>query len=313
MRKTTLKFENYSSSFMGYIGQNANFEVPGHAFGDNGVLVAVDADLVDKIKAAVMARQPAMVITTIGDFDDGIDLPATPYRKINPVGTSAPGATNDEIEYYCIGSLWIDIAASPKETYVCVDATEGAAVWVGTVHPSVLMAPEKSPVNAASATGVLTTNETLVADGDTVTIGETVYTFKTALSTEPAVPYEVLIGADTVAQMANLALAVNGGAGEGINYATGTVAHPDVSGEVDGTDFTVTRLPAGAAGNLVAKADDSVNLDWDGDGEVLTGGIDGTVGVANEICEDGTYLYLCIADNDVSHTNWRRISMGSAY
>jgi hypothetical protein len=159
--------------------------------------------------------------------------------------------------------------------------------------PTILQLPEKTPVNAVASTGtltsggtnptdqakaigVLTSNESLVADGETVTIGETVYAFKTALTTDPAtVPNEVLIGANYTEQMHNLYLAIMGETGEGTNYSTGTVAHADVvSSDVDTAAITVTAREFGAAGNLIAKGTDSTNLDWDGTGGYLTGGLD---------------------------------------
>lgn len=39
----------------------------------------------------------------------------------------APGVTDDEAAGYEVGSLWIDTVA--EEAYVCIDASEGAAVW----------------------------------------------------------------------------------------------------------------------------------------------------------------------------------------
>lgn len=125
-----------------------------------------------------------------------------------------------------------------------------------------------------AATGVLTSDTTLPADGDEVTIGSIVYVAKTALTTDPAtVPYEVLIGANTDEFLANLKAAINGEAGEGTLYGEGTVAHPDVTcGAVAANAVTVTAIVAGLAGNSIAKAEDSAHLDWDGAGATLTGG-----------------------------------------
>lgn len=44
--------------------------------------------------------------------------------------TVAPDADNDTTEGYTVGSIWIDIVG--KETYRCVDASEGAANWQKT-------------------------------------------------------------------------------------------------------------------------------------------------------------------------------------
>ena len=48
--------------------------------------------------------------------------------KYNPDATTAPGVTNDVDEGYSVGSIWINI--STDQAYVCVDTTDGAAVWL---------------------------------------------------------------------------------------------------------------------------------------------------------------------------------------
>jgi hypothetical protein len=125
-----------------------------------------------------------------------------------------------------------------------------------------------------SASAVLTSDNTQVTAGKKVTIGEIIYTFVSALTTDPAaIPYEVLIGADADTTLGNLKAAINGEAGEGTKYGTGTVAHPDVTcGAVTAHAVTVTAKVAGLAGNLIAKAEDDDHLDWDGTGGFLTGG-----------------------------------------
>lgn len=45
----------------------------------------------------------------------------------------------------------------------------------------------------------------------------------------------------------------------------------------------------------------------------LITGVDGTIGVANEIASDATYLYVCLAANTIADANWRRIAVGSVY
>ena len=43
------------------------------------------------------------------------------------------------------------------------------------------------------------------------------------------------------------------------------------------------------------------------------GAINGTVGVANEICADESYIYHSVGANTVADANWRRIDRGEAY
>ena len=113
------------------------------------------------------------------------------------------------------------------------------------------------------ATGTLTSTGTAPSDGDTVTIGSTVYTFKTAL-TEPAEPYEVLIGISAAVALDNLKSAINAEeGGGGVTYGDGTVAHPTVEATTNGnTTQVVQALSAGSAGNDIATTENSSQLAW---------------------------------------------------
>lgn len=130
----------------------------------------------------------------------------------------------------------------------------------------------------AKATGTLTSDATNVADGATVTVGTRVYTFVTALTestpeTEP-VADEVLIGADAAASLDNLKSAINGSAGEGTTYSTGTVAHADViaTTNTDTTQVVEAKL-SGTAGNSIATTETSTHLSWGA--ATLASGADG--------------------------------------
>jgi predicted RecA/RadA family phage recombinase len=112
------------------------------------------------------------------------------------------------------------------------------------------------------ASGTITSDATAPGDGDTVTIGSTVYTFKTAL-TSPAEPFEVLIGVSAAVALDNLKSAINATAGEGTTYATGTTAHPSVTATTNtNTTQVVEALAAGAAGNDIATTETSSHLAW---------------------------------------------------
>ncbi len=51
--------------------------------------------------------------------------------KTNLSAAVAPGATDDSAAGYAVGSVWIDTTGD--KTYVCVDATATAAVWIGAI------------------------------------------------------------------------------------------------------------------------------------------------------------------------------------
>lgn len=111
------------------------------------------------------------------------------------------------------------------------------------------------------AESVVTANT--IVDGSQITIGAITYTFKTALSSGPAVAYEVLIGGSDAVALDNLKLAINAGAGIGTNYSTGTVAHPDVvaTDNADTTQKVVARVP-GTAANSKATTSLDATLSW---------------------------------------------------
>lgn len=123
---------------------------------------------------------------------------------------------------------------------------------------------------------------------------------------------DVLIGADAEAAIDNLVLAITGGAGAGTNYGTGTVAHTTVTAaKATASTMTVTAKTKGVAGNSIATTTTADHCSFGA--AHLAAGVDGTVGVANETCADGSYLYHCIADNTIADANWRRITLGTAY
>ena len=65
-------------------------------------------------------------------FDSSYDqnnpnLPLKSRRSI--VIAAAPTADNDITQDFGVGCLWHDTSVSPIDVYVCVDNTDGAAVW----------------------------------------------------------------------------------------------------------------------------------------------------------------------------------------
>lgn len=196
-------------------------------------------------------------------------------KKLHVVGTLA--FTND----YETGGLVADFAAagvrafeSPKFMLIPTflgfnfqfvpvnNSTDGKVKIFGTAGD-------------VAASGTLTSDATAPSDGDTVTIGSTVYTFKTALSTGPTVAFEVLIGASAAASLDNLKSAINLTAGIGTTYSTGTTIHPTVSATTN-TDTTqlVVAKTSGTGGNSIATTEASSHLSWGA--STLASGADAT-------------------------------------
>lgn len=68
-----------------------------------------------------------MSLPAVGDVWVELGAPGV-FHKWN--NTTAPGVTNDIDEGYSVGSTWIDTTAD--KAYVCLDVTDGAAVWTET-------------------------------------------------------------------------------------------------------------------------------------------------------------------------------------
>jgi hypothetical protein len=166
-----------------------------------------------------------------------------------------------------------------------------------------------------AASAVLTSDETAVTDGSTVTVNDVTYTFKTALTTDPAtVPNEILIGESSDVSIANLKRAINGEATEGSNYSTDTEQPTDVTATVDteANTVTVTATTAGTGGNAYPKATDDDHLDWDGTGAFFTGGVDITAGEAGSFRHHGGVLYFSPTESTATENNWTRIVIDAA-
>jgi len=178
------------------------------------------------------------------------------------------------------------VGAAAATTSEMLDLPEKAIITGGSLTITTAFNTE-----GVRATGVLTSSAA-PADTNTVTIGTTVYTFKTALSAGPTVAYEVLIGASEATSLDNLAAAINGGAGIGTTYSTGTAAHPDVTAVSNGVHtVTVTAKVGGTAGNSIATTETHANATWGA--ATLTGGLAGADTIAVKI---GSETYKTAAD-----------------
>ncbi|MGO8790263.1 MAG: flagellar hook protein FlgE [Terriglobia bacterium] len=121
-----------------------------------------------------------------------------------------------------------------------------------------------------AATGILTLTGN-ADNGETVAVGGTTYTFVTALSTDPTVPDQVLIGTAASDTLNNLAAAVNGtAADEGTTYSTGTVGNTKVTAAASGSTLTLTASTTGTSGDSIATTTDMADGSFAS--STLTGG-----------------------------------------
>lgn len=132
-----------------------------------------------------------------------------------------------------------------------------------------------------AATGTLTMNTEQPHDGDTVIMGNTTYTFKTALTPTAG---QVLIDDTTEHSMDNLIAAIEGGAGAGTKYATGTVSQGMVTAVKATADtMTVTYDTVGFLGNEYDTKGTATHATWGA--TTLAGGIDAQA--ANDVLIGG--------------------------
>ena len=204
-------------------------------------------------------------------------------------------AENEQVQ---IGDVTYEFTATPNSPYdvligasasdtidnliaaITGGAGEGTAYGTGTLaHPDVNVAAGDGDTMIATAVAIGGVGNAIavaddmanpgnVWDGDyldggfdteTVFIGGTMYTFKTAV----AEAYDVKIGANASDTLDNLIAAIMGGAGEGDVYGTGTEAHPDVTAAAgDGDTMVVTAKVAGTSGNLIGTFKNSLVAAW---------------------------------------------------
>lgn len=137
----------------------------------------------------------------------------------------------------------------------------------------------------------------LPSDGDTVTIGGKVYTFKPALG---GVANQVLMAGTTTTQAALLARAiVNDPRSSGIGYTTNTIRHNTVTATSSGNVVTVKAAARGAWGNSIGLSKSGANITVSA--AALAGGTDAPAGKLN--VEAGKRTFAVAADTWTEDTS----------
>lgn len=169
-------------------------------------------------------------------FNPGGFGPTTSYAKVSLAQMTALGAvSNGDV-------LAFRLPAS-------------AIVLSSTVKPV-------TALNGGKAKGTLTSDNTNITDGDTVTIDTKVYTFRDTLTPTEG---EVLKGGSADASLLNLIRAINHSGTPGTDYSC-AAAHPTVTAATSVTAhaFVVTAIVIGSAGNSVVTTEVSTHLSWGG-------------------------------------------------
>ncbi len=195
-------------------------------------------------------------------FDAGISSGKFPTKAT--MTTALTGGDND-IDYTAHTS---GIAGNLISVEYAQDQAPGAAIRIN-VNGNAVRVRLAGTIAAESAVGTLTTDNTEVVDGDTVTIGARTYRFKNTM----AQAYDVKRDGTTAdTTMGNLIKAINATGTPGSEYYTGTLIHPTVTaGALASHAFTVTANTAGSAGNAIVFTENSIHLSVNGSGTLVQG------------------------------------------
>jgi hypothetical protein len=161
-----------------------------------------------------------------------------------------------------------DVDVSSTGTPEALDVSADAAGKYAVIDESDPIDTTYIAADFTFATGelTLTANPT---DTETVTLGSITYEFVDTLASAN----DVLIGADADESLDNLAAAINGAAGEGSTYGTGTTANTAAGAEnLGGNQLRATAAAQGTAGNSVASTETLADGSWTG--ATLAGGAD---------------------------------------
>lgn len=158
----------------------------------------------------------------------------------------------------------VDFMARLQDEMIAIPLQEN--VTASTLLKHIVNTTAKSAV----ATGTLTIAVGNAADGNTVTINTTAYTFKTSLT---GAGFEVLIGSANTDTANNLAAAINLADGAGTTYGSVTTKIGIVSASAASNIVTFTAAIRGAVGNYsLAKSGANLTVS----GAAMTGGVDYT-------------------------------------
>jgi len=128
---------------------------------------------------------------------------------------------------------------------------------------------------------------------------------------------ETFTAVGNVFSSATLATGADCSAANAITALVAAITSSDTQGvgAADGAGDTIdlTADVAGVVGNAIVIGETLPNASFAGAATLLSGGVDGTVGMLGENLVDSSYLYVLTADNTTAGKNWRRVSLGSAY
>ena len=197
-------------------------------------------------------------------------------------------ADNTQQAVNIVAAITSDIPAEATATNLAGVVTV-TAVADGTAGDLVTLTETATGV-AVSAGGTLASGVDEVLE--TTTVGSQVFTYVTLRASAG----EVTVGGDATETATNFKTALN------LDMTT-------VDAESSLGVVTLTAATKGVAGNSIALAEDATNTAVGA--AALAGGVDGTVGAANETVADTSGIYHSTGANTISGANWEKIEFGA--
>ena len=205
------------------------------------------------------------------------------------VGEVTIDADNTQQAVNIVAAITLDVAAEATATNLAGVVTV-TAVADGVAGDSVVLTETATGV-AVSAGGTLSGGVDEVLE--TTTVGSQVFTYVTLRASAG----EVTVGADETETATNFKTA--------LNLDMTTVDADSSLGVV-----TLTAATKGTAGNAIVLTEDATNTAVSAGG-TLSGGVNGTVGTANETVADTSGIYHTPIANTISGANWEKIEFGA--
>lgn len=206
-----------------------------------------------------------------------------------------------------------DAEASIDNLVAAITGDEGEGVAYGTgtaAHTAVTATKSAADTVTVAALEVGESGNAIISTTDMANASWAAETLAGGEGAESA--YDVLIGATAEDSIDNLVSAIMAGDGAGVIYGTGTVANTGVTATKEDSDKVIVAAKvAGEDGNAITIAETLDSGACGSGAETLSGGVDGTPGMAGEMCADADFMYRAIEANTTADANWRRVALGS--
>jgi len=249
-----------------------------------------------KVYLATQALAAALLTTSLTGSNNDLTITAV---------EEGPGGDDITITFADPDAADQSVDVTVSDTDITVHLATGAAV----AATGLLTSDNTNPSDAVAASGTITSDNTNPDAAGTITIGSVTYKFVSSLVDAN----DVLIGATADDTLANLRAAINGLAGAGTTYGSGTVANTQAqAGAVNTGAHTlpITAVTAGTAGNSIVFTESATHITVSGAGTLAGGAAAETITIGSKTYTFKTSLsssnqVLIGADANATLTNLR--------